>query len=75
MQLSAHYAEDHLTTQELEERFDRAYRAASAADLLAVVARLPALREPARAPVPRASMPSLARPVAVAPELIARFRA
>ena len=41
-QLSAHYAEDHLTTQELEERFDRAYRAASAADLLAVVARLPA---------------------------------
>lgn len=68
MQLSAHYAEDHLTTQELEERFDRAYRAASAADLLAVVARLPALREPARAPVPRASMPSLARPVAVAPE-------
>lgn len=67
-QLSAHYAEDHLTTQELEERFDRAYRATSAAELQAVVGGLPALREPARAPVPRASMPSLARPVAVAPE-------
>ena len=67
-QLSAHYAEDHLTTQELEERFDRAYRAASLAELQAVLSGLPALREPARAPVPRASMPRLAQPVSISPE-------
>lgn len=52
--LSAHYAEDHLSTQELEERFERAYRAKTSVELNAVVSGLPALTQPARSPVPRA---------------------
>jgi hypothetical protein len=60
--LSAHYAEDHLTTQELEQRFERAYRAKTLTDLQAVLSGLPALTAPVRAPVPRPS----ARKVAVA---------
>lgn len=59
--LSAHYAEDHLTTQELEQRFERAYSAKTLPDLQAVLSGLPALRAPVRAPVPRPS----ARPAAV----------
>lgn len=50
--LSAHYAEDHLSTQELEERFERAYRARTVEDLRAVVADLPGLTAPVRVPVP-----------------------
>jgi hypothetical protein len=53
--LSAHYAEDHLSTQELEERFERAYRATSLAELQQVLSGLPALVAPARVPAPRAS--------------------
>ena len=41
--LCAHFANDHLSTQELEARFDRAYKAASAAELQALVSNLPAL--------------------------------
>jgi Domain of unknown function (DUF1707)/Cell wall-active antibiotics response 4TMS YvqF len=41
--LCSHYANDNLTTQELEARFERAYQAATHADLRAVVANLPAL--------------------------------
>lgn len=59
--LSAHYAEDHLTTQELEQRFERAYSAKTLPDLQAVLSGLPALKAPVRAPVPRPS----ARPAAV----------
>lgn len=51
-QLSAHFAEDHLTTQELEERFERAYRATDVAELRSVVAGLPALAAPVPAPKP-----------------------
>ena len=36
--LCAHYANDHLTTQELEARFDLAYKATSATELRALVA-------------------------------------
>jgi len=54
-ELSAHYAEEHLTTQELEVRFERAYKAKTSTDLEAVLSGLPALRTPARAPVPRSS--------------------
>ena len=62
-QLSAHYAEDHLSTQELEERFERAYRARTADELSAVMAGLPALLQPARNPVPHQSMvPTVRRP-------------
>ncbi len=53
--LSAHYAEDHLTTQELEQRFERAYSAKTMPDLQAVLSGLPALELPARAPAPRPS--------------------
>jgi hypothetical protein len=55
--LSAHFAADHLTTQELEDRFERAYKARTTQELSLVVAGLPALAQPARspAPVPRAS--------------------
>ena len=51
-QLSAHFAEDHLTTQELEDRFERAYRATDVAELRSVVAGLPALGAPLPAPKP-----------------------
>ena len=51
--LSAHYAEDHLTTQELELRFDRAYRARTSQELTDVLAGLPALANGAKSPQPR----------------------
>ena len=41
--LCAHYGNDHLTTQELELRFERAYRATTDAELRGLVAGLPAL--------------------------------
>ncbi len=58
--LSAHYAEDHLTTQELEQRFERAYSARTLPDLQAVLSGLPALKAPVRAPVPRPSSRKMA---------------
>lgn len=67
-QLSAHYAEDHLTTQELEDRFESAYRARTAEELSSAISGLPALSAPARNPVPRASMPAIARRPDAAPE-------
>jgi hypothetical protein len=54
-QLSAHYAEDHLSTQELERRFERAYRATTLGELQQVLSGLPALAAPARPPAPRPS--------------------
>ena len=62
-QLSAHYAEDHLSTQDLEERFERAYRASTSAELLQVLAGLPSLALPVRAPAP---VPRAPRPLAQA---------
>lgn len=50
--LCAHYAQDHLSTQELEARFERAYKASSRADLDTVLAGLPALRTSTPAPGP-----------------------
>ena len=41
--LCAHFASDHLSTEELETRIDRAYKAASAVELQALVSSLPAL--------------------------------
>ena len=41
--LCAQYANDVLTTQELESRFERAYQATTSAELQAVVVGLPAL--------------------------------
>ncbi len=45
--LCAHYAQDHLSTGELEARFERAYRAPDRAALLTVLEGLPAIRRPA----------------------------
>ena len=41
--LCSHYAHDQLSTQELEARFDRAYKAKSTSELQELVAGLPAL--------------------------------
>ena len=41
--LSQHFAQDHLSVEELESRFERAYRATSVSELDALVADLPAL--------------------------------
>jgi hypothetical protein len=67
-QLSAHYAEDHLSTQDLEARFERAYRARTSVELAAVVSGLPALAQPARNPVPRPSQAPTRPPQDEAPE-------
>jgi hypothetical protein len=55
--LCAQYANDNLTTQELEARFDLAYKAESAADLQALLANLPQLAFPAAGPLIRGSTP------------------
>jgi hypothetical protein len=51
-ELCAHYAQDHLTTGELESRFDGVYKAASREQLLTVLTGLPALQRTSIAPVP-----------------------
>lgn len=58
-ELSAHFAADHLSTQELETRFERVYQARTMEELSVVVTGLPALAQPMRrpAPIPRASSP------------------
>ncbi|MBK7907470.1 MAG: DUF1707 and DUF2154 domain-containing protein [Gemmatimonadetes bacterium] len=50
--LCAHYAQDHLTTGELESRFERVYKADSADQLRTVLIGLPALPRTSLAPVP-----------------------
>jgi hypothetical protein len=55
--LCAHFANDHLTTQELEARFDRAYQASSASELQALVSNLPALPGDVTPPATRAAAP------------------
>jgi hypothetical protein len=61
-QLSAHYAEDHLSTQDLESRFERAYRATTQDELRQVLSGLPALAAPVRVPAPRPSKPARQEP-------------
>ncbi len=48
-ELCAHYAQDHLTTGELESRFERVYRASDAAVLRTVLDGLPAINRAALA--------------------------
>jgi hypothetical protein len=43
--LCAHYAQEHLSTGELEARFDRVNRSQSRAELITVLSGLPALRD------------------------------
>ncbi|HLA91641.1 MAG TPA: DUF1707 domain-containing protein [Gemmatimonadaceae bacterium] len=81
-QLCAHYANDHLSTEELEARFDRAYKATSASELAALVSNLPALAGaavsvPARPapPLPAATegeVPREKRSLALMSELVRR---
>lgn len=42
--LASHFAQDHLTTQELELRFERVYRASTTAELQALLRGLPVLQ-------------------------------
>lgn len=51
-ELCAHYAQDHLTTGELESRFDAVYKATSRDQLVTQLAGLPALTRTAVAPIP-----------------------
>ncbi len=58
--LCAQYANDNLSTQELELRFERAYKASDASELRGLVAGLPALPPTAVAPAPlTASVPAV----------------
>jgi hypothetical protein len=50
--LCAHYAQDHLSTGELETRFERVYKSASRSQLDTVLAGLPALKRADVAPAP-----------------------
>jgi hypothetical protein len=50
--LCSHFANDNLTTQELEVRFEHAYKAATPAELHALVAGLPALPADMAPPAP-----------------------
>jgi hypothetical protein len=50
--LCSHFAYDHLDTQELELRFEHAYKASTSAELVALVAGLPPLPDEVRSPSP-----------------------
>ncbi len=69
--LCAHFAQDHLTTQELELRFEQVYRAASLAELQGLMHGLPVLPAPPAAATTAAEpMPgyTLAPALSVPPE-------
>ena len=78
--LCAHFASDHLTTEELEERLDRAYKSTTAAELQALVVTLPGLPSepslPATRPVARRTLAdrgdvaSVARSIAFMSEIV-----
>jgi hypothetical protein len=55
--LASHFAQDHLTMQELELRFEKVYRAASTAELQALLSGLPALAPAPTAPTAPESLP------------------
>jgi hypothetical protein len=61
--LCAHYAQDHLTTGELEARFERVYRAEDRAALRTVLDGLPAIKRPGAGAVPSAPSPSAPTPL------------
>lgn len=72
-QLSAHFAADNLTTQELEERFERAYRARTPDELREAAAGLPALANAPQPPTPRPSVPAPQRAVGMGRPRYAAF--
>jgi hypothetical protein len=55
--LCSHYANDNLTTQELEARFELAYKAATSEDLQALLGNLPALQPATATRTARISTP------------------
>lgn len=60
--LCAHYAQDHLTTQELEQRFEEVYRASSLDELRRLMTGLPALAPTsATTPLPTYSVAAATR--------------
>ncbi len=60
--LGVHFAEDHLTVEEFEERVDRAWGATSLQELDALFSGLPALRAESVPEVAGATLPARARP-------------
>ena len=64
--LCAHYAQDHLTTGELEARFERVYRAPDRAALMTVLDGLPAIKRPSPA-APLGELRSSAAPALYEP--------
>lgn len=72
--LCAHYAQDHLTTGELEARFDRVYRAEDRAALLTVLDGLPAITRTASGAPPGAVSPSASTPLYEPPRHVTGLR-
>lgn len=70
--LCAHYAQDHLSTGELEARFDRIYKSTSRAQLDTVLQGLPSLPRASVAPAP---MYHLAEPTGALPSNQRRYLA
>ncbi len=66
--LCSHFASNHLTMDELEQRIDRAYKAPSVAELDALVAGLPVLAEDPARTTSAAMAPSSASALATVPE-------
>jgi hypothetical protein len=66
--LCSHFASNHLTMDELEQRIDRAYKAPSVAELDALVAGLPVLAEDPVRTTSAAMAPSSASALATVPE-------
>ena len=60
--LCAHYAQDHLSTGELEARFERVYKSSSRSQLQTVFDGLPALKRAVAAPAPMYSVAAQAHP-------------
>jgi len=72
--LCAHYAQDHLTTGELEARFERVYRAPDRAALLTVLDGLPTITRPAPAAPLGKLRPSAAPPLYEPPRQVTGLR-
>ena len=72
--LCAHYAQDHLTTGELEARFERVYRAEDRAALLTVLDGLPAIKRPGAGAAPSALSPSAPTPLYEPPRQVTGLR-
>jgi len=66
--LCSHFASNHLTMDELEQRIDQAYKASSVAELDALVAGLPVLADEPVSAASAAAAPSSAAALAMIPD-------